>query len=257
MRETTSKIMGVLNHPPSTLQRILEKNDVEFQLVLDDSQVEKFKSAIIYGFVSSETLFKSIKKLKRPPILWDSPSTFNHITLSQPISILDAKIMRDGIIIFEPLKKDKIYAFLEKKFEPLDTQPNFGKIFTKQLGNDSEFSKLLNKLLLTFPEYVYEPTIVAITTACEQNDFTIFSGYLNNNRLITNINKSDYKELSDYLKSIRPYIQLMVSKENKKELAKLDKEIKNSLKRIKFFIGYFGTKTLNSYLDFELAVNCV
>jgi len=254
-RETTSKIMGVLNHSPNIIGELLESKGVNFQLVLSNKQVQRFKPTTVYGFTSSEVLFNNIKYLKKSPILWDSPSVFNHISLSQPISLLDAKIMRDGIIIFETLKKDKLRSFIKKDFEPLDQQPLFSKTFTKSLGTDSKFSELLNNLLSTLPDYVHEPTIIAITTACEQDNFKIFSEYINNNRLVTDINKSEYRELIEYIKSIKHYISFMVKKEEKKVLAKLDKEIKSSLKRIKFFIHYFGTKKLEDYLDCENSVN--
>jgi hypothetical protein len=252
---TTSKILGVLNHAPSVIENLLESKGITFQLVLDSKQLQRFRPKTVYGFTSSETLFKSIQQLKRPPILWDSPSVFNHISLSQPISLLDAKIMRDGIIIFEALKKDKLRAFMKKKFEALETPPMFSKVVTKQLGNDSKFSELLNKLLVTLPDYVYEPTIIAVTTACEQGNYKILSEYLNNNRLITDVNKEQYKEFSSYLKGIKQYITYMISKTEKKVLSKLDKETKSSLKRVRFFINYFGTKRLEDYLDCESSVN--
>ena len=251
----TNKILGVLNHAPSVIGNLLESKGIMFQLVLDSKQIQRFRPKTVYGFTSSETLFKSIKNLKRPPILWDSPSVFNHISLSQPISLLDAKMMRDGIIIFETLKKDKLRAFMKKKFEALEVQPMFSKIITKQLGNDSKFSELLNKLLVTLPDYVYEPTLIAITTSCENDDYKILSQYMNNNRLITDVNKDQYKELIDYIKEIKPYIVYMVTKTEKKILSKLDKDTKSSLKRIRFFINYFGSKRLGDYIDCENSVN--
>jgi len=260
--KTTSKILGVLNSSPSEVKSLLNRNGVDFKLILNhDYKVEEIDDTV-YGFTNSDTLINNLKSLKRTPFLWESACVFKHMSLTQPVVLIDAKVLNDGVIIFEDLKKAKIKHYLKKTFKPLDVYPYLNRRPVKQWGNNSKMSKLINNLLVSFPSFVYEPTIISLTTAFETNNYKIFSEFLSMNRLITNENKSDYLMLVNYIKELRAKI-IVISSGTKKEklflqndLKKLkDIETKESLKRVKFLLTYFGTKDINVYLDSENIVN--
>lgn len=248
----TSKIMACLNTQPSEIKALLNRKNVNFELILDSYRtIPEDQKNTIFGFVSIEALTKNMPYLEKPPILWESVCVLSQIKVTYPIVILDGKMLKDGLVHFYPLDKEKLKKGVKKKFSN-NINLYVEKRNPVQLGNDSELSRLVNKFVATLPEYVYESFYVALTSAFQEDDYSILNNFVKENRLLTNENKKEYKELASYIESIKDAISACVNKDtNTLQKMKKDRELKKSISRVRFFIYYFGGANLEDYMDKE------
>jgi len=250
----TKKILVCLNTPQKEVKDLLESKNLNFKMMLDPKQELGIQKRTIFGFTSFEILQHFLNILKRPPVLWENPSLVKHISLNQPVILLDSNINNSGLIFFKNLDYKKLLLMTKRKFNYC-SDIKFEKCSTKHLGNGSILSVLFNTFLSSLPDYIYEPTIVAFVTAIETQDYKIFDDYIVDNRLLTDENKKVYTELSEYLTTIKKEIEYLV-KGDKIKLRKIkDKTIKVSLARLRFLLKYFGTKKIEEFLDVEGNVN--
>lgn len=250
----TRYIGGILNTDPTKIKEILAKENFKFRLIIDYNEskipsieIQKSKK-LIFGFTSSQGLINGLEKqLYHPPILFESAPVIKHINLNQKVIFLDAKILSNGLVLFQQINLENLVKLINSEFI-YDSDIKFEKSKTVQFGNNSKLSLLLNRFLVTLPTIVHEPTLVAFTTSLEKFKFKILERYIINNRLVTDENKKEFEALIHYLTEVKGSIKKLVQ-ENK--IVTKDKEIKASLSRVRFLIKYFGTKKVDEYLDKE------
>ncbi len=252
MSKYTSKLLVCFNTQPSYLKSFLGKKGLEFVLVNDYTfKVPEKQKNKVYGFTSITGLASNLPYLKKAPILWETISVINQLKLNYPIVTVDSKILTDGIVHFIPLNKVLLKKHLTKKFKnKIDFVVEKRK--PVQFGNNSKLSLLLNSFVSTLPEYIHESLFVALTSSFKEKDFSIFNSFIKENRVITDFNKKQYKKLADYIKFLEQPINCLIDKDLK-ELAKYrkNKEVKESLSRVRFFLQYFGNFKLDDYMDDE------
>ena len=229
--------------------KLNKKFDVE--LVNDISTEIPDKEDIRYIFTSYISLQKNLKRLKYPPILIESPSIVRLISISYPVIVLDAALHDNGLISFNSINSS-ILRYLNLEFKPLG-KIIFAKAEVVQYGNHSGLAKALNAMLLTLPSFTHTAFLVALTEYLETQDDQ-FSEFVADNRLVSDENKTQFKELMDELETVEKYLPLLIAKDKKLNALK-DKAVKLNLGRCRFLLANFGSRNSKSYMDKENNIN--
>jgi len=252
--KSTKSIMACLNTSVLDVKTLLENKGYNFRLIISQGQKIGKQRGTIIGFTCLSALIHYLPKLKRPPILWEGAAVVRHVMLNQSVKILDASVMTDGLIFFNPLDTKTLYRLVKRKFR-YKSKIRFEKAEPKQLGNGSKLSILFNEFLSTLPDYIHEATIISLVSSVENNDYSIMDEFVKKERLLTYENKKDYKKFAEYLTTIEEYLENI--NDNKKRKKSSDKETIESIRRIKFLIKHFssGEHRMEEYKDKEGGVN--
>lgn len=254
----TSKVMACLNTPIYEVKQLMEGKGYKFILVNTTKFTLPSQSKTVFGFTSLTYMMPHLKNLLRPPILWDSVVTVRHLHLNQPVLFLDANVMTDGLVLFKEIDQSALFLMANRMFL-FRSDIKFEKDKTIKLGDGSKLSVALNNFLATLPDYVWEPTIIALVSSMERFDFSVFDSFVSSNRLLTNENKLEYVFLAECLTGIKEGIEIL-SRGDRKEmnrwLAK-NKDKKGSIARVRYLFSYYGTKAVDKYIDDEDNVNAV
>lgn len=250
-----------LNTDPLVVKTMLEKEGKDLVMLKSEAEAEeklsnKKDKKVLYGFFSLTVLLECLPlfKKRRPPLLWETVSAVRYLANLLPLRYLDADVKTGGLIMFKVYDSKKVLGLFGTKYEFSDREILLNKAGNKQFGNNSILSTLLNEFLVSLPAVVHEAFLVAYLSYVETSDENAFMKFVENNRLVTSSNKTEFKRLRKYtLEDIIPHAPILEKKKSKEwlNIKKHQHDLRDSLRRFRLLKETFGDRQLVNYLDKE------
>jgi hypothetical protein len=190
------------------------------------------------GFLQIKPLLENIPKLKYIPVLFESVQIAQQLELEFEVIYLDC-IKKGSYFIFKALpKKIEMTRFLTRKFNC-----NRNLILKGQnLYDNSLLGASLYQFLKSLPVSARKSIVVSLAIALSEKKPELFLYFLDNNRMITDVNKKEFLKLRDVLNQLYLYL---------KGKAEIKEELKSSLPKIQQLLVQFGNQTMTKLLDKE------
>lgn len=240
-------IIAVLNTPETRVRKAIKQLNFKPTSFSFLKPISKNPSRIYLFNTKPTHLLSNIHLLPNVPILFSSPLSITQLNFFLPVFCLDGSINHNGIVnintnISFPDLKDKLNSliydmpFHKSKADALFFAGKSKSIVPKSPQPKTLFSETL-KLFSHFPNYLIEPSLVALVTALRKKDWQSFVLYAKENRLVTKRNFEFYLSLKNLV------LDLFQNKLNGK--TKLIQEQANQL--LNRYKGY----NLKLYMDTE------
>lgn len=254
----TNVIVGVLHHSVYQLKKILDELEIKYYVYseIKNTNIDPSKRHIIFNNLTQLANAFSKDLIKKTPILLETASVLNQISLNENVVYIDAKVNPDGMIFFEEVNEQLLVdccSSIWKKTPKNNSISKFTKSAVVQHGTSSLLADSVNNILNSLPSCTHIPFMIALVKGVDDK-FKSFNKFLKDTRLVNRENKKYFEELNDYLLRLESVFKYFTEKD-KKRLLKVTKTLTsddvNNFKRMRFYIKTFCSYNLVDYLDDE------